>query len=140
MAIAGGVLAFGALAMALLDDGWRAVGVLLGGAIMLPLAIGLRYLIAARNVRSRDMSLVFDDPRKVAFSYDGIMVRTEGGIESKVPWTHIRRVERRGGFVLLFLGKVQHLIVADSAFQSESDREAFRSLVQARGLASAGGR
>ena len=113
---------------------WAAVGALGGGLILLPILVGLRFLLTRRVVFGRDMSTVFDDPRTMLFDYDGLMLRTQGGIESRVPWTKIQRIERRGGFTLLFMTKIQHYIVPDDAFASEGDRRALDDLMRAREL------
>ena len=113
---------------------WAAVGALVGGLILLPILVGVRFLLVRRTVSGRDMNTVFDDPRTVLFDYEGLMLRTQGGIESRIPWTKILKIERRGGFTLLFMTKLQHFIVPDDAFASEADRRALDELMRAREL------
>ena len=132
--------ALGALILVFAGVAWylggflSAVGALGGGLIPLPILVGVRFLLIRRTVASRDMNTVFDDPRTMLFDYDGLMLRTQGGIESRVPWTKILKIERRGGFTLLFMTKLQHFIVPDDAFASEGDRRALDDLMRAREL------
>ena len=113
-------------------------GVLVGGlpgtASGLVTLVVLRYLLCRRNVYRPESAKLFDDPRTVEFSSQSFTTRSEGGIDSTVPWTHVVKVERRGGFTLLFLGPIVHLIVPDDAFASETDRGAFDDLLRSREL------
>ena len=91
-------------------------------------------VLCRRNVYRPESAKLFDDPRTVEFSSQSFTTRSEGGIDSTVPWTHVVKVERRGGFTLLFLGPIVHLIVPDDAFASETDRGAFDDLLRSREL------
>ena len=108
-----------------------ALGILNALLIFVPLGLVVRYFAARRNVYSPASRQVFDDPRVMTFSGEGIHLRTDGGVESKTPWTHVIKVVRRGGFTLLFAGKIVHLIVPDSAFSKEN-LEAFSNLLESR--------
>ena len=113
----------------------------IGGAptavVVLALIPPVRYFVNRRVVYGRSGASVFDDPRTMEFSVDGFHIRTDGGVESTVPWSHVERAEWRGGFDLLFTSRLQHFIVPDSAFASASDREAFQILLRGRGLVKA---
>ena len=126
--LAGLYAAFGVYAVA------GAAPALVVVVVLMPL---LRYVLARRNVYGKSGSRIYDDARTLQFSVEGFLVRTEGGVESRVPWTHIERVERRGPFTLLFMTKIQHFIVPDSAFATEPDRRTFDLLLETRGLVKA---
>ena len=113
---------------------WAAVGAIVGGAVVLPILLGIRYLVTRRKFRSRDLAVLFDDPRTMLFAYDGVMTRTQGGIESRVPWTQIKKIERRSGFMLLLITKDQFLVIPENAFATEGDRRALDDLMRAREL------
>jgi hypothetical protein len=127
------VLALVAASAATTALGYRSVatGFLLGLVAFVPLGLIVRYFVARRNVYSSASRQVFDDPRVMTFSKEGIHLRTEDGVESQMPWTHVVKVVRRGGFTLLFTGKIVHLIVPDSAF-SAPDLKTFSNLLEFR--------
>ena len=105
---------------------------------VLLLAVVVRYAIARRNVYGSSGRMVYDDARTIEFSVEGVYVLTEGGVESRVPWTHFEKAERRGFFTLLFMTKLQHFIVPDEAFATQGDRAAFEALLQGRSLTKTG--
>lgn len=114
---------------------------LMGGVpaclVVLVLSIGLRYLSNRRVVYGRSSAKVYDDGRTVEFSENGVHVLTQGGIESKVPWTQFEKAERRGPFMMLFFTKMQHFIIPDEAFAATSERESLERLLREKGLLNA---
>ena len=116
---------------------WALLGALLGSVVILPFAVLARFLFARRNVWSPEMRLALAEPRTMAFSYDSVYLKTQSGVESRVPWTEIQRTLQRGGFTLLFISKRQHLIVPRSEFSTEGDRDTFDALLRGKGLVKA---
>ena len=110
----------------------------IGGGIGLAIGLLLNFIVRffrmRRNVYSPDSSKVYDDPRTMSFSQVGVHLISEGGVESQMPWSHIVKTVRRGGFTLLFIGKIVHLIVPDSAFASPADHEKFMDLLKLQKL------
>lgn len=103
-------------------------------AIYLSLIVLLRYLMVRRNVFSPASRLTFGDPRVMEISEQFLYYESDGGIQSRLPWPYVVKAERRGSFTLLFLNKINHLVLPDDAFETAADRQAVWALLRQRGL------
>jgi hypothetical protein len=94
----------------------------------MPVQVGVRYLVARRNVLNPKNDQAYGK-RTMRLDDHTVRLSAESGIESTLPWASILHAERRGQFSLLFIGTIQHFIVPDSAFSSQSDLDDFFRLV-----------
>lgn len=70
----------------------------------------------------------FRETYHLTFDRAGIHFRTRS-IDSRLTWDHYTRALEDGQLVLLVYGTQMYTVIPKRAFESESDRERFRSLV-----------
>lgn len=118
---------------------------LAGGVGMLAVACGLtvgfmalafvaRWFFIQRNVNHPDSRKVFDSERVLEFREDGVHVTTSDGLESHIPWALFSRAEVCGGFTLMFMTAIQHLVIAPGAFASPHEEARLQELLRTKGL------
>ena len=103
-------------------------------AVLLVLLLGFRWILLRIRVFNRKNAKAFDLQRVYTINDFGVEAVVEGGAESKLPWSHFVSAERRAGITLLFTSPIIHLIVPDSAFQSQQDQQEFLNFLRSRGL------
>lgn len=131
-AMFGGSMAFLAVFTSVRSSAAAGLLIVPFAALILALSLAGRYARARSDVYGPKSAAIFDDPRTMEITDASITTRTEGGLESTVPWSHFGSATRRGGFTFLYFSRIGHFIVPDDAFRSEADREAFLTILRAQ--------
>jgi hypothetical protein len=97
-------------------------------AVLLLVLMVTQYYVGLRSLKKPENAAAFSN-RIVYIEDDMVRWVTEMGIDSKVPWNSIIFARRKSTFTLLYLTKMQCVVIRDEAFATGSDLRTFLELI-----------